>query len=141
MIRKEIEIVGKTDSDGKFMIYGLDEVNDFFKKHPNHRIIGEFRVFDTRKSEAMVGLYFQYYVPEFQAAYYKLGERYLKEQVDEKLRLMSTVTKKELRENGKWTYELREVEDLNNCELVEFLDELQGIAAMDFNIVIYDNRV
>lgn len=141
MIRKEIEIVGKTDDQGKFQIYGMDEINDFFRKHPKSRIVGKFQVYESNTSEAMVGLYFQYYVPEFQAAYYKLGERYLKEQVDEKLRLMSTITKKETRENGKWTYELREVEELNNCELVEFLDELQGIAAIDFGIIIYDNRV
>jgi len=140
MKKRKIQVVGSTDEAGKFFIYGMDEVNDFFKQFPNHRIIGEFNVFSEGTSESMIGLYYQYIVPEFQQAYVKLGERYTKEQVDEKLREMCVITKHEFNNKGKWEHEIIKVEDLNNYELVEFLDELKQIGAEHFSLIIYDSR-
>lgn len=140
MIKREIEITGKTDEKGCFQIYGMSEVKDFFKKFPNHRIVGVFKVFEDKKSTAMLGLYYDYYVPQFQHAFYKLGERLLKEHVDEKLRSMCVVTKKESCVKGKWSHELLKAEDLNNYELVEFLEELKQIAAENFGIEIKDSK-
>lgn len=139
MIKREIEITGKTDEKGRFLIYSMSEVNDFFHKFPNHRIVGVFKVFEDKTSEAMLGLYYDYYVPKFQEAFLKLGERYLKEGVDEKLRTMCIVTRKESRINGKWDVEVLKVEDLNNNELVEFLEELKQIAGENFDLEIKDN--
>jgi len=136
MLKREIEITGKTDDKGQFFIYGMDEVNDFFRKHPNKKIVGEFRVFETGSSPAMIGYYKTYVLKTFQDGYYKLGYRYFIEEVDRDLRNMSTVCKR-----GRGDLDPLRVEDLTNAELVEYLDELKELGAEHFGIVIYDPRV
>lgn len=139
MKQHEINIAGKVTKDGRLTMY-MGEINQFTKKWPNARIIATFRVFQPGTSAALKGYYYNYIVPTFKRAIWDAGERKTDEQVERYLREISPIMYEQTAdpETGKYVTELREIKDLDNSELIEYIEHLKQIGAEEFSIYIED---
>lgn len=139
MKQHEINIAGKVTKDGRLTMY-MGELNQFTKKWPNAMIIATFRVFQPGTSAALKGYYYNYIVPTFKRAIWDAGERKTDEQVERYLREISPIMYEQTAdpETGKYVTELREIKDLDNSELIEYIEHLKQIGAEEFSIYIED---
>ena len=139
MKRRKISVTGTIDNNGNLRMY-MDELKQFFKMHKGCRVMAKFMVESQGSSEALKGYYYNCVVPSFQEGMWDAGERLTEEEAEIKMRELSPIMlEQEFNENtGKYTTRLREISELSNAELVEYIDHLKQIAAEEYSIYIED---
>ena len=139
MKRRKISVTGTIDNNGNLRMY-MDELKQFFKMHKGCRVIAKFMVESQGSSEALKGYYYNCVVPSFQEGMWDAGERLTEEDAEIKMRELSPIMlEQEFDEKtGKYTTRLREISELSNAELVEYIDHLKQIAAEEYSIYIED---
>lgn len=139
MKRRKITTTGTIDNNGNLRMY-MDELKQFFKMHKGCRVIAKFMVESQGSSEALKGYYYNCVVPSFQEGMWDAGERLTEEDAEIKMRELSPIMlEQEFDEKtGKCTTRLREISELSNAELVEYIDHLKQIAAEEYSIYIED---
>ena len=142
MKKREIIATGTITNNGSLAMY-MGEVNDFFSKNKGTRIIARFIVSKPGSSEALKGYYYHCVVPTFQQAIWESGDRKTEEQTELFLRELSPIMRTERinEETGKYTHDLKQINELSNSELVEHIETLKQIAAEEYNTYIEDPRV
>jgi NurA-like 5'-3' nuclease len=108
--------------------------------HKGCRVIAKFMVELQGSSEALKGYYYNCVVPSFQEGMWDAGERLTEEDAEIKMRELSPIMLEQEfnEETGKCTTRLREISELSNAELVEYIDHLKQIAAEEYSIYIED---
>lgn len=139
MKRRKIAVTGTIDNNGNLRMY-MDELKQFFKIHKGCRVIAKFMVESQGSSEALKGYYYNCVVPSFQEGMWDAGERLTEEDAEIKMRELSPIMLEQEynEETGKYTTRLREISELSNAELVEYIDHLKQIAAEEYSIYIED---
>jgi ferritin-like protein len=139
MKRRKIAVTGTIDNNGNLRMY-MDELKQFFKMHKGCRVIAKFMIESQGSSEALKGYYYNCVVPSFQEGMWDAGERLTEEDAEIKMRELSPIMlEQEFDEKtGKCTTRLREISELSNAELVEYIDHLKQIAAEEYSIYIED---
>lgn len=139
MKRRKIAVTGTIDNNGNLRMY-MDELEQFFRMHKGCRVIAKFMVESQGSSEALKGYYYNCVVPSFQEGMWDAGERLTEEEAEIKMRELSPIMlEQEINEEtGKYTTRLREISELSNAELVEYIDHLKQIAAEEYSIYIED---
>lgn len=139
MKKRRISVTGKIDNNGNLRMY-MDELKQFFRMHKGCRVIAKFMIESQGSSEALKGYYYNCVVPSFQEGMWEAGERLTEEEAEIKMRELSPIMlEQEFNNNtGNCTTRLREVSELSNAELVEYIDHLRQIAAEEFSIYIED---
>ncbi len=139
MKKRKITVTGTIDNNGNLRMY-MDELKQFFKMHKGCRVIAKFMVESLGSSEALKGYYYNCVVPSFQEGMWDAGERLTEEDAEIKMRELSPIMlEQEFDEKtGKYTTRLREISELSNAELVEYIDHLKQIAAEEYSIYIED---
>ena len=139
MKRRKIAVTGTIDNNGNLRMY-MDELKQFFKMHKGCRVIAKFMVESQGSSEALKGYYYNCVVPSFQEGMWDAGERLTEEDAEIKMRELSPIMLEQEynEETGKYTTRLREISELSNAELVEYIDHLKQIAAEEYSIYIED---
>lgn len=136
MQNRSIEVTGKTDAQGHLLMY-MGELNDFFRKRPNCRVVAKFYVVPQNTSEALKAYYYKCIVPTMQKAFYDAGERMTEEQTEIKLRQLSPIMQEqEATEDGRYHTTLREIAEVDNSELIEHIETIRQIAAEEFFVCI-----
>lgn len=139
MKKRKISVTGTIDNNGNLRMY-MDELKQFFKMHKGCRVIAKFMVESLGSSEALKGYYYNCVVPSFQEGMWDAGERLTEEDAEIKMRELSPIMLEQEfnEETGKYTTRLREISELSNAELVEYIDHLKQIAAEEYSIYIED---
>ena len=139
MKKRKISVTGTIDNNGNLRMY-MDELKQFFKMHKGCRVIAKFMIESQGSSEALKGYYYNCVVPSFQEGMWDAGERLTEEEAEIKMRELSPIMlEQEFNENtGKCTTRLREISELSNAELVEYIDHLKQVAAEEYSIYIED---
>lgn len=139
MKKRKISVTGTIDNNGNLRMY-MDELKQFFKMHKGCRVIAKFMIESQGSSEALKGYYYNCVVPSFQEGMWDAGERLTEEDAEIKMRELSPIMlEQEFDEKtGKCTTRLREISELSNAELVEYIDHLKQIAAEEYSIYIED---
>lgn len=139
MKKRKITVTGTIDNNGNLRMY-MDELKQFFRMHKGCRVIAKFIVESQGSSEALKGYYYNCVVPSFQEGMWDAGERLTEEDAEIKMRELSPIMlEQEINEEtGKYTTRLREISELSNAELVEYIDHLKQIAAEEYSIYIED---
>ena len=139
MKRRKIAVTGTIDNNGNLRMY-MDELKQFFRMHKGCRVIVKFMVESLGSSEALKGYYYNCVVPSFQEGMWDAGERLTEEDAEIKMRELSPIMLEQEfnEETGKYTTRLREISELSNAELVEYIDHLKQIAAEEYSIYIED---
>lgn len=139
MKKRKITVTGTIDNNGNLRMY-MDELKQFFKMHKGCRVIVKFMVESLGSSEALKGYYYNCVVPSFQEGMWDAGERLTEEDAEIKMRELSPIMLEQEfnEETGKYTTRLREISELSNAELVEYIDHLKQIAAEEYSIYIED---
>jgi NurA-like 5'-3' nuclease len=139
MKKRKITVTGTIDNNGNLRMY-MDELKQFFKMHKGCRVIAKFMVESLGSSEALKGYYYNCVVPSFQEGMWDAGERLTEEDAEIKMRELSPIMLEQEfnEETGKYTTRLREISELSNAELVEYIDHLKQIAAEEYSIYIED---
>ena len=139
MKHHEFEIAGRINNDGRLSMY-MQELNEFTKKWKNSRIIATFKVYEPGTSEALKGYYYSCVVPAFQRALWESGDRMTKEKTEEYLRRMSPVMHEENVDinSGRYVSKIKTIQELDNSEMIEYIDHLKQIGAEEFGIYIED---
>lgn len=142
MKRNEITATGKISKNGALLMY-MGEINEFFKQHKGSRIIARFIVAPVGSSEALKGYYYNYVVPTFKRALYEAGERKTEKETERFLRELSPVMYEEKAdpESGKYDQRIREIQELNNNELIEHIEFLKQLASEEYNTFIDDPKI
>ena len=139
MKKRKITVTGTIDNNGNLRMY-MDELKQFFRMHKGCRVIAKFMVESLGSSEALKGYYYNCVVPSFQEGMWDAGERLTEEDAEIKMRELSPIMLEQEfnEETGKYTTRLREISELSNAELVEYIDHLKQIAAEEYSIYIED---
>ena len=139
MKKRKITVTGTIDNNGNLRMY-MDDLKQFFRMHKGCRVIAKFIVESQGSSEALKGYYYNCVVPSFQEGMWDAGERLTEEDAEIKMRELSPIMlEQEINEEtGKYTTRLREISELSNAELVEYIDHLKQIAAEEYSIYIED---
>lgn len=121
----------------------MGELNEFFQSWKGARVTARFTVAMPGTSEALKGYYFNYVVPTMRRAIWEMGERKTEEQTEEFLRQISPIMRSETPniETGKYSYELRNIAELSNPELIEHIEFLKQLAAEEYNVYIEDPKI
>lgn len=138
MRQREINITGRITSEGKLAMY-MQELNSFSQQWKNARIVATFKVYQPGSSAALRGYYFNCIIPNFRRAFWENGERLTEKETEIRCRWMSPITVKEIIDNnGKYIQDLKEIIELSNAELCEYIEHLKEIAATEFFFYIED---
>lgn len=138
MKQREINISGRITSEGKLAMY-MQELNAFSQQWKNARIVATFKVYQPGSSAALRGYYFNYIIPNFRRAFWENGERLTEKQTEIRCRSMSPITVKEIvDDSGKYIQDLKEIIELSNSELCEYIEHLKEIASTEFFFYIED---
>ena len=119
-----LTIQGVIDKDGNLKIHDKAKMNHFVHRHKGAAVILVLDVIGDNITEAQKGYYYKKIVPDFQAAWYELGERYTLEETERRLREMS---------HRRSDFE---IEDLDKQQMSDYISELVQIGAEHFGIEI-----
>lgn len=143
MKRKSMSISGKTDNSGKLFVINKEEMNEFFSKWPNHRVVMVATVYAEGSTGSQIGYYNNKIVPDFRDAFKEQGELLTLKQTDERLREMYPGCHEEVpRElaGGFQLERIKRIEDLSLLETIEFIDYLRIVGVTEYKIIIEDPR-
>lgn len=140
MKRRDLILHGQTDNQGNFLIANKQEMQQHFKNWKSTYFTIEINIHKTKPLSVPLLVYYKKkVVPDFCRAYFDvMGERFTLKQTDEKLRQLSPVCRKENYdfESGKWQQEILEIEQLDNQQLVFFIEHLKDLGAQEFGVYI-----
>lgn len=139
MKKREIQVAGKVDLNGNLQMF-MGELSEFLKLWKGNKIIASFYVSKSGASEPLKAYYFKGVVPSFRRVFQENGEWLTQEQTDKKLRQLCPVLIEEDvdPETGLYTSRVREINELDNQELVTYIDFLKQLAAEEFCLFIED---
>ena len=142
MKKNNFTTTGRTNDKGILHIPSKPEMDYFLGQNPNKGIMVTLTVYDTGSSEALRGYFYKKVLPDFQEAYREIGERYTLKETEEKLLWLCPITRLDGVDetSGEHYSVLKPVSELNNGELVFFIEHLKQIAAEEFSIYIDDPR-
>lgn len=142
MKQRNYNLSGKTDSNGKFTISDKKAFDDFFRHRPDCNFVGEIVVAGIG-STLLRNYYFYKIVPEIRNALWQGGTTKTKSETDLYLRSICPITIEEVLNIETWKYDqrIREIIELDNHELVHFLDYIKQFAAEELSLYIEDPRV
>jgi hypothetical protein len=137
---RDYTVTGRTNAKGQLLIADQKAMAEFFSKWPNVKFTGRFHVAQPGTSEALKGYYFNKIVPDFRRALWEAGERKTEKDTEKFIRELSPIMWEETPdpETGKYEHELLEINDLDNQQLVLFIEHLKQIAAEEFYFFIED---
>lgn len=141
MKNRRVVLHGQTNNIGKFLMSNKQEMAKFFKQWKSRFFIITIELSKTEQTSLpLISYYFKKVVPDMQQGFYNQGHRYTQKKVDEELRKLSPITTKEKYnfDSGKWEQDIRDLRDLDNQELVFFIEHLKEIAAIEFGVYIDD---
>jgi len=141
MRRRDLVIYGQTNKDGGFMISNKQDMQEYFKQWKNSFFTMTIEVTKTTPlSVPLIVYYKKKIVPDMQRALLLQGERLTLKQTDEKLRAASPLTIKEVynEELRKWESSVIDLEDLDNQQLVFFIEHLKDLAAQEYGVYVED---
>lgn len=139
MKQREIQLSGKIDSSGNLQMY-MGELNEFLKKWKGCKVIACFYVSKSGASEPLKAYYLKVVVASFRRAFAENGEWLTQEQTEKKLRSLCPITIDETvdTETGEFSQRVRELTELDNQELVHYIEFLKQLGAEEFGIYIED---
>ena len=142
MKKRQIQATGTINASGKLQMY-MGELNEFFAQWKGARIVARFEVAPAGTSEALKGYYYNYVVPTFRTAIWVSGERKTEAETERFLRSISPIAVETIPDTntGRYTANLREINDLSNAELIEHIETLKQIGAEEYNIYIEDPNI
>ena len=123
---REMTFRGHTSNEG-IKIYNRDDAIKFAQLHPNKKALIAVTIFEPQSSELLKGYYRAVVVPAFQRAYQETGVRMSLRSTEITLRKMCEIKK--------------QVDELCNAELIDFIEHLKQIGAEEFSIYIEDPKV
>ena len=141
MRRRDLILYGQTDSNGNFLIANKVEMSAHFKEWPKSFFTIKIEINKTKTASIPLIVYYKKkIVPDMQRAFLENGDRYTQEETDLKLRDLSPITQKENynTDTRKWERETMELEELDNQQLVFFIEHIKDIAAMELGAYIAD---
>lgn len=131
-----ITIIGQVGHDGRLLISNKVEMNDFFKKWPNTKVIMTAKVYPKGGSKSLIGYYMNKVVPDFQLIMREQqGEFFTLAQMDLKLREWSPIAHEEIESEEAKGFDLirlKTVYDMSAAELVEYVNHVLMIAGRDY---------
>ena len=133
VVRKTL--YGKTDGKGNLHCY-FWELEEFCKLHPNRGIIIRAEIQPIEPTERTKNYYYGYCVPEMQAAMLMSGERLTREQVDAELRKNCPICIEDRKEQGHWHRRVKELDEMDQAEVNEFIEWLYQYAAENYNKIL-----
>ena len=133
VVRKTL--YGKTDSKGNLHCF-FGELEEFCKLHPNRGIILRAEIQPIEPTERTKNYYYGYCVPEMQAAMLMSGERLTREQVDAELRKNCPICLEERMDQGHWHCRVKELDEMDQAEVNEFIEWLYQYAAENYNKIL-----
>lgn len=141
MRRRDLIIYGQTNEQGGFMISNKQEMTEYFKDWKSSFFTMKIEVTKTTPlSIPLIVYYKKKVVPDMQRGMLLQGERLTLKEIDEKLRSISPITIKEEynEESRKWESSVIDLEDLDNQQLVFFIEHIKDIAAQEYGVYIDD---
>lgn len=140
MKRRDLILHGQTNNSGQFLIANKQEMVQHFKNWKNTFFTIEINIHKTHSLSVPLLIYYKKkVVADFCRAYLDvMGERYTLAQTDTKLTELSPICQKEKYnfDTGKWERETLKVEDLDNQQLVFFIEHLKELGAQEFGVYI-----
>lgn len=136
----EFHIVGTVSKDGKLLITGKDEMNDFLSKWKNAKVVGTLRVFKPESTEAMIGYYYGKILPDIQKAYFDLGNRFTIEETDLELRRACPMMRFRMWSDPMKAYifVFKTVQQLSREEMKYYIEWIQQFASENLHLVLTD---
>lgn len=141
MRRRDVLLYGQSNKQGSFLMANKAEMTEFFKKWPESFFTLNIEVHKTKPLSVPLLVYYKKkVVPDMQRAFLDAGERYTMQETDERLRSASPICTKEDYdfETKEWITKVIDLEDLDNQQLVFFIEELKQFAAINFGVFIED---
>jgi len=140
MKQQEISISGTVTKEGKLLMQ-MGELNEFLKGWKGSKVV-RFMVSNPGSSEAIKGYYYNYIVPNFKKAIWEAGERKSEKDTDKFIRTLSPICWEETPnpETGKYDQRLREINELDNREMSQFIEHLKELAATEYFFFIDDKN-
>jgi len=141
MKQQEISISGTVTKEGKLLMQ-MGELNEFLKGWKGSKVVARFMVSNPGSSEAIKGYYYNYIVPNFKKAIWEAGERKSEKDTDKFIRTLSPICWEETPnpETGKYDQRLREINELDNREMSQFIEHLKELAATEYFFFIDDKN-
>jgi len=141
MKRRDVLLYGQSNKQGSFLMANKQEMQEFFKTWPEKFFTLKIEVHKNQPlSIPLIVYYKKKVVPDMQRAFFDAGDRYTAEETDLVLRSASPICKKEDYnfEEKKWESVIIELEDMDNQQLVFFIEQLKDFAAVNFGVYIED---
>ena len=138
MKQREINVYGKISPEGKLQLQM--SAQPFLKEWANNKVIVSFKIIGGEPSEALKGYYFHCVVPTMKQALWQSGERMTEQETDKFLRTNSPITNICDYKNGHFETTIKEINELCDAELVEFIEYIKQMAAEEFSIYIVDPK-
>ena len=136
---KHQSIIGKghiTDKGELKMFMG--DLKQFFSEWKGSKVIATFEIIPGEQSEALKAYYYKYVVPTMRKAFWGAGTRMTNEDCDFYLRELSPVMRNEEHSEGRWRYDIVDIEDVSNAELIEHIEFIKQMAAEEYGVYIED---
>jgi len=134
---RDFTLYGTTNNKGGLLFGNGRQLTEFLKQWPDQLFVMDLTVVEDDTSKVLVAYYKRYIVPEFRRAFKKAGERMTLEDVDIRLRELSSVLQEiDKTENGfPFDYSIS-IESCGNHRASEYIEDLILIAAENFDLVI-----
>lgn len=141
MRNRTFATIAHITANGGLQYFG-GELKQFLNQHKNTTATITVDVHDKKSTLSHRGYFMKVIVPQFQRAFYDLGERLTIADTDERLRKMCVICCEEIAdvETGQYVTRLKTLAELTASELTEMLDQLRQIGAEDFGVYIEDSN-
>ena len=137
MKTQKISESGLIGTDGRLRI-PMDRVNAWCAEHKGERVVVRFEAAAHGSSAALLAYYYNYIVPAVVAALYEQGTRKSEKAVDKWL-VQEYPGEKDERQLGVGT-DVMEARELDQHQMLDFLDWLKQYAAENLDVYIEDPR-
>lgn len=142
MKQRELVLYGQTDSQGVFKMANIQDMNEFFKQWKNSFFTLTIEPNKTDNlSIPLLAYYKKKIVIDMQNALRSSGEHKTKEQTDYWMRSLCPITLKENYVDGKWVRDVLELEQLDNQQLVFFIEFIKDLAAQEYGFFVEEPQV
>lgn len=137
MKTQKISESGLIGTDGRLRI-PMDRVNAWCAEHKGERVVVRFEAAAPGSSAALLAYYYNYIVPAVVSALYEQGTRKSEKAVDKWL-VQEYPGEKDERQLGVGT-DVTEARELDQRQMLDFLDWLKQFAAENLSVYIEDPR-
>lgn len=142
MINKEYRLSGTIGTDGRLYISDNRAYKDFLKEHSGKKVIIEVKVISRDVTEAMIGYYRKFVLPEFRKALMENGEYMTLEGTENFVTEITPMLRTETwcDHTKHWIVTTRKFEDLDTNTGVHCLEHLKQIAALEYGFDINEKE-